>query len=150
MLRRESVSTVVRAMTPGMRIWLLAALLLFAGGCDHLRTGGTYSLVRQPQPDRTAVRAVDANGGRALRQQVKDWLTNRGFIEAQSKGVVYWYKRGSHVSVSDDPDGAIRLTFSAFGSHRDVRLSEETEQSLTSYLAGLPDVKIAPGPPTAR
>jgi hypothetical protein len=133
-----------------MRIWLLGALLLCVGGCDHLRTGGTYRLVPQPQSDRAAVRAVDANDRRALRQQVEDWLINRGFIEARSKGAAYWYKRGSHVSISDDPDGAIRLTFSALGGHGDVRLSLETEQSLTSYLASLSGLKIAPSPPTPR
>jgi hypothetical protein len=122
---------------------LLLGVALVLLGCDHLRTGGAYSLTPRPPRPAGPATAIEADG-RAIRTRVETWLSARGYHESPGKQAVYWNKRASHVIIYPQAGGEIKVAFSAFGNRRDLRLSEETERDLLAYLQTLPGVQVAP------
>lgn len=78
-----------------------------------------------------------------LKRLVREALVGKGFQE--KPGVPFiWRRRGARVEVYRDQNGELILGVGAFGSKRDVRVSEQTEQELLAVLRGQPDWEVTP------
>ena len=114
-------------------------------GCDYGRRGGTYGLTIQHESPRASAIEVESHDVAELRHLLEQWLSEQGFTEFTGKRTI-WQKRGTSVYVWQDLKDQLRIQFSAFGSKRDLRLSEETEAALVAYLEEQPGLKLIPTP----
>lgn len=115
-------------------------------GCDYTRRGGAYRLALQTQPAQNSAVTVETKDVDALRSVLGQWLSSNGFQEFKSKRTV-WNKRGARVYVSQESDSELVIEFFAMGYTSDLRLSEETERELLTYLEKQPGLKITPTTP---
>jgi len=118
-------------------------------GCDYGRRGGTYRLTFQPQPVNNSTIKVEANDVEKLQDLLGRWLSDRGFQEFRGKRTI-WQKKGASVYVWEEVEGQVLIEFSAFGSKRDLRLSEETEIELLSYLEERRGLKVTRATPAEQ
>lgn len=123
----------------------LVAVVLCSSGCvDYGRIGMHKVTFSQAAP-----RGSPTEEER-LTQLVQESLTGKGFDEMAGTPHI-WRKRGATVQVYRDNGGDVILKIRAFGSRRDVRVSERTEQELLAILnqhAELSISLISPPSPT--
>jgi len=78
-----------------------------------------------------------------LTQLVREALAGKGFDEMAGRPHI-WRKRGVTVQVYRDNNGELILKVRAFGSKRDIRVSERTEQELLAILKQHAELSISP------
>ena len=81
-----------------------------------------------------------------LKQLVRGALADKGFEERPGTRHI-WRKRGARVEVYRDKNSELILRVGAFGSKRDVRVSERTEQELLVILKGKSGMELTPTTP---
>ena len=130
-------------MNPGpLRILLLLALPLALTGCDTGRVG--MHKVTFVQPAFVGAPApVQPTAEDYLKQLIRDALKGKGFEEKPGKPYI-WRKQGTTVQVYQTETGELILRVGAFGSRKDVRVSERTEQELLAILKERGELELVP------
>lgn len=115
-------------------------------GCDFGRVGMyKVRIVHASTVGATApTQQIDED---RLKQLIRQALAGRGFREHPGTAHL-WQKRGAWVEVSRDETGELILKVRAFGSKRDVRVSERTEQELVAMLKEQPGLELTPMTPS--
>jgi len=131
---------------PTVAVAVAVFLTLCLCGCDYTRRGGAYRLAHQTQATQNSAVAVETKDAEALRRVLGQWLSSNGFQEFKGKRTV-WNKRGARVYVSQESETELVIEFFAMGYTSDLRLSEETERELLTYLEKQPGLKITPTTP---
>jgi hypothetical protein len=117
----------------------LTLLALIFNGCDTGRVGMHKVMFTQPA-------TVGSTDDERLKQLVRTALAGKGFQE--KPGIPHiWRKRGTTVEVYHDHNGVLILRVGAFGSKRDVRVSERTEQELLAVLKEQSGLEMTPTTP---
>jgi hypothetical protein len=116
----------------------LALITLIVSGCDTGRVGMyKVSLV----PAATDGESADEQ----LKRVVRGALAGEGFQEKPGTPHI-WRKRGTTVEVYRDHNSDLILRVGAFGSQRDVRVSQRTEQQLLDDVKQYRDLELTPQP----
>lgn len=118
---------------------LLTLIVLCSSGCvDYGRSGMHKVMFVRP-----TVVGDAATEEEKLKQLVRDALAGKGFHEMSGKPHI-WRKRGTTVQVYRDDAGELILKVRAFGSKRDVRVSEQTEEELLAILRAQSELSLSP------
>jgi hypothetical protein len=122
--------------------WLV---ILVLGGCDTGRVG-MYKVSFAPSAVGGASVSEQASADEKLKQLVRCALAGKGFEEHPGTPHI-WRKRGATVEVYRDKNGELILRVGAFGSKRDVRVSERTERELLELLKEQSGLELTPTTP---
>ena len=119
---------------------LLTMVTLCSFGCADYGWGAIHKVsFRQP----AVVGADEAHRDDALKQLVRNELVARGFEEKPGTPHI-WRRRGVSVQVYRDQESQLMLRVRAFGSKRDVRLAQETEEELLAALKERSGIELIP------
>lgn len=128
------------------RIFVLFAFFALAlSGCDTGRVGMHKVAFGKPAV-LGATTTSQPTADEKLKQLIRDALAGKGFEEKPGTPHI-WRKRGARVEVYRDKNGELILEVGAFGSKRDVRVSERTEQELVAILKEQPGLELTPMTP---
>lgn len=111
-------------------------------GCDTGRVGMHKVVLAHPALIEAPV-SVQQFDEERLKRLVNSALSGKGFVEHPGKPHL-WQKNGAWIEVYSHLNGDLILKVRAFGSKRDVRVSERTEQELLIYLKQQSDLQLAP------
>lgn len=122
-----------------------ALLTLFLCSCDYTRQGGFYRLTFQDSPLDGTTFMVQIKDTDVLHGLVAQWCSSNGFRKFDGKRTV-WIKKGARIYVAQETQGGVLIEFFGMGYRRDLRLSQDIEMELVTYLRKQPGLKIEPLP----